>query len=211
MPDRETGEAQIHPGETDEFAFHASGNALPAAVDVAIVGGGIIGCSTAYFLARKGISVALFEKGRIAGEQSGRNWGWVRQQCRAPLELPLMMQSLRLWQELPAQLGEDIGFRQGGTLYLAETDKELAELAAWLDIAREHGLDTKVVTGRSSRTSLPPASASRAGSTRRATGARSLRGRGERSPAARRARARASSAVAPCAASRKRQGASPES
>ena len=148
MPDRETGEAQIHPGETDEFAFHASGNALPAAVDVAIVGGGIIGCSTAYFLARKGISVALFEKGRIAGEQSGRNWGWVRQQCRALLELPLMMQSLRLWQELPAQLGEDIGFRQGGTLYLAETDKELAELAAWLDIAREHGLDTKVVTGR---------------------------------------------------------------
>ena len=148
MGDRDTGEAQIHPGDTDEFAFHPSGNPLPAAVDVAIVGGGIIGCSTAYFLARKGVSVALFEKGRIAGEQSGRNWGWVRQQCRAPLELPLMMQSLRLWQELPAQLGEDIGFRQGGTLYLAEDEKELAGLAAWLDVARQHGLDTKVISGR---------------------------------------------------------------
>jgi glycine/D-amino acid oxidase-like deaminating enzyme len=148
MPDRETGEPQIHPGETDEFAFHPSENPLPGPVDVAIVGGGIIGSSTAYFLARKGVSVALFEKGRIAGEQSGRNWGWVRQQCRAPLELPLMMQSLRLWQALPAELGEDVGFRQGGTLYLAENEKELAQLAAWLDVAREHGLDTRVVTGR---------------------------------------------------------------
>ncbi len=118
-----TGEQQIQPGETDEFAWHATGNPLPEAVDVAIIGGGIIGSSTAYFLAQSGVSVALFEKGRIAGEQSGRNWGWVRQQCRSPVELPLMMQSLRLWKELPAQLGEDVGFRQGGTLYLAENAK----------------------------------------------------------------------------------------
>jgi glycine/D-amino acid oxidase-like deaminating enzyme len=121
-----SGEPQIHPGDTDEFAWHSTENWLPSVVDVAIIGGGIIGCSTAYFLARSGVSVAVFEKGRIGGEQSGRNWGWVRQQCRSPVELPLMMQSLRLWKELPAQLGEDLGFRQGGTLYLAENETELA-------------------------------------------------------------------------------------
>jgi len=143
-----TGEPQIHPGETDEFAWHATENPLPEAADVAIVGGGIIGSSAAYFLARSGVSVALFEKGRIAGEQSGRNWGWVRQQCRSPVELPLMMQSLRLWQELPALLGEDVGFRQGGTLYLAEDAKELEVLAEWLAVAREFALDTRIVTGR---------------------------------------------------------------
>ncbi|MCP4387340.1 MAG: FAD-binding oxidoreductase [Gammaproteobacteria bacterium] len=43
------------------------------AAEVAIVGGGIVGCATAYFLASRGIEVALFEKGRIAGEQSSRN------------------------------------------------------------------------------------------------------------------------------------------
>ena len=143
-----SGEPQIHPGETDEFAWHATENWLPSVVDVAIIGGGIIGCSTAYFLARSGVSVAVFEKGRIGGEQSGRNWGWVRQQCRSPVELPLMMQSLRLWKELPAQLGEDLGFRQGGTLYLAENETELAGLAEWLAVAREHGLDTSVIAGR---------------------------------------------------------------
>ncbi len=142
-----TGEAQLHPGDTDEFAWQATGNPLPDAVDVAIIGGGIVGCSTAYYLARNGISVALFEKGRIAGEQSGRNWGWVRQQGRSPVELPLMMQSLQLWKELHAQLGEDVGFRQGGSLYLAEDRKQLAALEEWLVVAREHGLDTRMLTG----------------------------------------------------------------
>ncbi len=142
-----SGEPQIHPGETDEFAFHAADNPLPEAADVVVIGGGIVGSSTAYFLAQAGVSVALFEKGRIAGEQSGRNWGWVRQQCRSPVELPLMMESLAIWQELPARLGEDVGFHQGGTLYLANEEKELAGLAEWLTVAREHGLDTRVITG----------------------------------------------------------------
>jgi len=143
-----TGEAQIHPGDTDEFAFHATDNPLPEAADVAIIGGGIVGSSAAYFLAQSGVSVALFEKGCIAGEQSGRNWGWVRQQCRSPVELPLMMQSLAIWKELPARLGEDVGFTQGGTLYLAENETELAGLAEWLAVAREHGLDTRIIGGR---------------------------------------------------------------
>jgi glycine/D-amino acid oxidase-like deaminating enzyme len=152
-----TGETQVHPGDTDEFAFHAADNPLPEAADVAIVGGGIVGSSAAYFLAQAGVSVALFEKGRIAGEQSGRNWGWVRQQCRSPVELPLMMQSLAIWKELPARLGEDVGFIQGGTLYLAENESELAGLAEWLAVAREHGLDTRVIAGRELQDVFPAA------------------------------------------------------
>ena len=51
---------------------------LPASTDVVIIGGGIIGASTALFLAQAGIRVVLCEKGRIGGEQSSRNWGWTR-------------------------------------------------------------------------------------------------------------------------------------
>ena len=142
-----TGEQQIPATIADEWAWNAAGRLIPRSVDVAIIGGGIIGCSAAYFLARQGVSVALFEKGRIAGEQSGRNWGWVRQQGRSPIELPLMIRSLRLWQELPGNLGEDIGFRQGGTLYLAEDPAQLAELGEWLAVARTHELDTRLLSG----------------------------------------------------------------
>jgi len=140
-----TGEPQVLPGDRDEFAWHAADNPLPASVDVAIIGGGIVGCAAAYYLARAGISAAVFEKGRIGGEQSGRNWGFVRQQCRSPVELPLMIESLALWKSLPGELGDDMGLHQGGTLYLAEDETELAGLAEWLPVARTHGLDTRVI------------------------------------------------------------------
>jgi glycine/D-amino acid oxidase-like deaminating enzyme len=131
----------------DEWAWDAATNALPSAADVVIVGGGIVGVSAAYFLARRGVSVVLCEKGRIAGEQSGRNWGWVRQQGRSPVELPLMIRSLAIWQRLGTELGEDVGFRQGGSLYLAETPGQLTTLEEWLPVARAHGLDTRILAG----------------------------------------------------------------
>jgi glycine/D-amino acid oxidase-like deaminating enzyme len=142
------GERQIPRDDADGFAWHAADNPLPQAVDVAIIGGGIVGCSAAYYLGRRGVAVALFEKGRVAGEQSGRNWGWVRQQGRSPVELPLMMQSLRLWKDLQSDLDEDIGFRQGGSLYLAEDAARLSELGEWLAVARDHDLDTRLLSAR---------------------------------------------------------------
>ena len=141
-----TGEQQVPRFSGDQWTWSAATNPIPSSADVVIVGGGIVGVSTAYFLARKGVSVALFEKGRIAGEQSGRNWGWVRQQGRSPIELPLMMQSLGVWQGLSAELGEDVGFRQSGSLYLAESPTELEALAEWLPVARAHGLDTRMLS-----------------------------------------------------------------
>ncbi len=138
------GEAQVAaPEVADEFAGDPR---LPASADVVIIGGGIVGVSAAWFLARSGVSVLLCEKGRIAGEQSGRNWGWVRQQGRSPIELPLMMDSLGIWRELPGLIGEDVGFHQGGSLYLAESDSELDGLRAWLDVSRPAGLDTRILT-----------------------------------------------------------------
>lgn len=82
-----SGEQQVDLGLNDEWSWSDS-HVLPDSVAVAVIGGGIVGCSAAYFLAREGLRVAVFEKGRIAGEQSGRNWGWVRQQGRSHVELP---------------------------------------------------------------------------------------------------------------------------
>ena len=140
-----TGEQQVPRAIGDQWTWSAT-KPLPPSADVVIIGGGIVGVSTAYFLARQGVSVALFEKGRIAGEQSGRNWGWVRQQGRSPVELPLMVQSLRIWQGLSAELDEDTGFSQRGSLYLAETPQELDELAEWLSVAKAHDLDTRILS-----------------------------------------------------------------
>ena len=121
---------------------------LPEAVDVVIVGGGVIGVFTALYLARLGKSVFLCEKGRIAGEQSSRNWGWIRQHGRDEAELPIMMKSLGLWHEVDAETNGECGIETTGVSYLAATEKEMASNEKWLDIARRHGLHSELLTGK---------------------------------------------------------------
>ncbi len=120
----------------------------PDSADVVIIGGGIVGVSTAWFLARQGISVVLCEKGHIAGEQSGRNWGWVRQQGRDLRELPMMMASMRIWQQIEADIGESVGFAQGGCLFMARKQKELDEFSRWITDGKSYGMDTRIISGR---------------------------------------------------------------
>ncbi|MCT8266306.1 FAD-binding oxidoreductase [Afifella sp. JA880] len=113
---------------------------LPAAADVVVIGGGIIGVSAAYFLAKRGVSVALLEKGMIGAEQSSRNWGWCRQQNRDARELPLATRSLELWDELVAELGPGLGFRRSGLLYLSNDEKEIEGWAEWCRFAATMGV-----------------------------------------------------------------------
>lgn len=119
---------------------------LPKQCDVVIVGGGIIGVMTAWYLAKAGQKVVICEKGRIAGEQSSRNWGWIRQQGRDPAELPIMMEANRIWQTLSKECGEDLGFRKTGVLYLANHNKDLQEYEAWMAHAKVHQLDTHILS-----------------------------------------------------------------
>lgn len=130
----------------------------PAQTEVVVIGGGVIGVMTAWSLAEQGVRVVLCEKGRVAGEQSSRNWGWIRQQGRDLAELPIMMESLRLWQGLVQQMGEGLGFRQEGVVYLARSEKEMAEHEAWLAEAKPHGVDTRL-TGRAETAALVPGGA----------------------------------------------------
>jgi glycine/D-amino acid oxidase-like deaminating enzyme len=123
--------------------------------DVVVVGGGIVGCATAYSLARRGVRVILLERGEVAGEQSGRNWGFVRQQGRDPAEVPLMVAANRIWRGLEQELDADLEWIQGGNLALASTPERLALFEGWLPTARENGVDTRLVTPREIQDLLP--------------------------------------------------------
>lgn len=118
----------------------------PPAADVVIIGGGIVGISTAWFLARSGVDVVVFEKGHIAGEQSARNWGWVRVQGRDPREVPMMIDSMNIWRQLKDDIGEDVGYQEGGCLFTARSDRELADLEKWRQVGQEHGLPTTMLS-----------------------------------------------------------------
>lgn len=96
--------------------------------EVTIIGGGIVGCAAAYYLARRGVKVVLLEKSVIGGEASGRNGGGVRAQCRDHRERPLAMNSVRLWVGLEKELGFDIEYLQCGNIRMATNEERLAAL-----------------------------------------------------------------------------------
>ena len=114
----------------------------PESSDVVIVGAGIAGISAAWFLHQAGLRVVVCEKGFVAGEQSSRNWGWIRQQGRDQAELPIVMESMRLWQEIADQLDSDIGYQREGSLYLCKNDEDMAEHDRFMSFAPTYGLDT---------------------------------------------------------------------
>jgi len=118
---------------------------VPVETDVVIVGGGIIGVCTALQLAQRGIPVVLCEKGTIGEEQSSRNWGWVRKMGRDIREMPLMIQAMKLWDELPATIGADPGFRRQGITYFCDEEKDMAKYGPWLEAMEPFDLDTHFV------------------------------------------------------------------
>ena len=120
---------------------------LPQSVDVVVIGGGVAGTASAYYLAERGQKVLLCEKGRIAGEQSSRNWGWICQQGRDHAELPIMMESNRIWQGLAEKTGDrDLSFTQTGCIYLAAKSMDMQKYERWYDHAKQHQLDTELLS-----------------------------------------------------------------
>ena len=120
----------------------------PPSADVVVIGGGIIGVYAAYYLAKRGVAVALVEKGRIGAEQSSRNWGWCRQQNRDARELPLATKSLDLWERFGVESGEDTGFHRCGLLYLSNDEAEFSHWASWHDFAKTAGVTTHMLSSQ---------------------------------------------------------------
>ena len=123
--------------------------------DIVVIGAGIAGTATAYYLAKGGSKVIVCEKGEIAGEQSSRNWGFVRQQGRDPAEIPLMMQSNKIWRGLERELNADLEWISGGNMVTFANAEEGAGWEGWRKTAAEFGLNAKLLTRGETEAMVP--------------------------------------------------------
>ncbi|MDR1464855.1 MAG: FAD-binding oxidoreductase [Oscillospiraceae bacterium] len=125
--------------------------------DVIIIGAGVIGSATAYYLTRKGHSVIVLEKSPFLGDGgSSRNGGGVRQSGRDPRELPLAMYGVKhLWPGLSEELGMDVEYCQSGNLRLGKTEEHLAILRGLTDRAAACGLGVSMIDAAQARTICP--------------------------------------------------------
>jgi sarcosine oxidase subunit beta len=114
--------------------------------DVVVIGGGLVGTATCLNLARRGRKVVLLEKGGISEEASGRSIGGVRQQNRAVEEVPIALESLKIWQGFQEELDEDIEYVQGGNIKLICSENELEESRRQQLRESDLGLKTEIIS-----------------------------------------------------------------
>jgi sarcosine oxidase subunit beta len=125
------------------------------AADVIVVGGGIMGAATAFFLARRGRSVILLERDLVGQHASGVNFGNVRRQGRFLPQLPLANRSRDIWGRLPELLGEDAEFLPSGHIRVAFTRDDAAALERHAEDVKPYGLDLEILSGNALRARFP--------------------------------------------------------
>ena len=113
--------------------------------DVVIVGGGVMGCAVAYYLAKEGLKPVVIEKSDIGGEASGSNGGGVRQSARNLKEMPLALESIRLYGQLHEELEMDVEYVRQGNLRLCTTEEDLANMRKSVENQRTTGLELEML------------------------------------------------------------------
>ncbi len=115
---------------------------MKSKADVVIIGGGVNGCSLAYRLAKKGFDVVVVEKRYLTAGATGACGAGIRQQWSTRENAQLAIQSVKIFERLSSELGQDIEFRQGGYLIAVHDEKEMKQ--AEKNVAMQRSLGLKV-------------------------------------------------------------------
>jgi len=117
--------------------------------DVVVIGAGIVGASTAYYLAKAGIDVMLIDRRHpnAGGTASQASAGGVRQQGRAPVEIPLAIYSVSLWSSLEDELEADLHYRRDGMTVVTDEESLVPILERRVEQEQSLGLDIRMVRG----------------------------------------------------------------
>ena len=130
---------------------------MRATADVVIIGGGVIGTSIAYHLARmSAAAVVVLEREPLLGMGStGKCAGGIRQQFSSEVNVRLAMESVRFFENFHEELDTDPDFRQYGYLFLATTEEESSAFRQNVELQRRLGLDVEILSPQQAKDLVP--------------------------------------------------------
>src|ERR1700688_3188464 len=114
---------------------------LPPSAECVIVGGGVVGCSLPYHLARSGVRPLLLERGDFGAGSTARNAGGVRQQFSTEVNVRVGMLSRQLLERFPDEVGSTADYRPIGYLFVATDPDQRRRLEGNVAMQRGAGLD----------------------------------------------------------------------
>jgi len=123
--------------------------------DAIIIGGGIIGTATGYYLAAKGLNVLLLEKDYLTAGSTGRCITGIRQQFSTPATIQTAMESVRLFSHMKEELGQDVEWTNSGYLFLAHEESKASTFKKVIALQQEYGLDVRFISAEECRTIVP--------------------------------------------------------
>ncbi|PHQ37481.1 FAD-dependent oxidoreductase [Halorubrum persicum] len=112
---------------------------------VVIIGGGIVGCASAYYLAERGADVILFERASLGAGATDRAAGGIREQFSTEVNIRLSQAAISVWETFEANFGTDIKYRRPGYLYLARDDSTAALFEETVTFQNDHGVDSRIL------------------------------------------------------------------
>ncbi|GKZ15806.1 MULTISPECIES: NAD(P)/FAD-dependent oxidoreductase [Haladaptatus] len=122
---------------------------------VVVVGGGIVGCSSAYYLSERGADVVLCERSNIGAGSTERSAGGIRAQFSTPVNVALSRASMRVWDRFEEEFDADIALRRSGYLFLARDEDSADELAETVAMQNEQGVPSELLTPEEAREVCP--------------------------------------------------------
>jgi len=156
MDDEEDGARADVSGEIRLPATLEAAGPLPERAEIVVIGGGVVGLSIAYHLAKRGLDdVVVIERGYLAEGASGRNGGGVRQQWSTEINIRLMQESVELCRRFAVDLGVNVWFRQGGYLFLARNAAEVARLEKNIELQNRCGVATRMLSPSAAQDIVP--------------------------------------------------------
>ena len=122
---------------------------------VAVVGGGIVGLASAYYLAERGADVTVFEKGTVGDGSTERSVGGIRAQFSTPVNVELSVASMRVWDEFEETFGADIAYRRAGYLFVTRDDDTARQFEANVAMQNERGVSSELLAPEAARAHCP--------------------------------------------------------